>query len=476
MITYEDLLQARTGSEKDVMTLIQSAVAQHKASPAYKWAADATLYDQKRNPTIEGFQRLLYTISGKAVPDNYSPNWKTKTLVFPYFIQQEIGYLLGNGVIFQDSGTKNRLGKTFDREILNAAHDAIVQGTSFVMWNNDKLQHFKFTEFAPLYSEETGALCGGVRWWQLDPDKPTRYTLYEIDGYTEYRKPTDADMEIIREKTPYLLKVRVTDFGEEIVDGENYGGLPIVPLYADRYHQSRLVGLREAIDCYDFIKSGFANDVDEASVLYWTVTNAGGMTELDFVKFREQLKMTHFASLDDDVELQSHATEPPAEAREKALDRLIEDLYRDGMALDVRRIEGANITATQIRYSYEPLDKKTDDLETQVTACIHGILDLLGIDDEPSYERSRITNQYEETQMVMLAAEHLDEETLLSKLPFLTPDDVQECLRRLAEDGYSRFNGGGNTSGRVGVESGSQDITEPVGDGTENISLEVVTE
>lgn len=474
MITYEDLLSARMGSETDVMALVQAAVSQHKATSAYKWATDAVLYDKKRNPTIEAFQRLLYTMSGKAVPDNFSPNWKTKTLVFPYFVQQEVGYLLGNGVSFQLPDTKKRLGRSFDREILNAWHDALVQGAAFVLWNNDKIQHFQFTEFAPLYSEETGALCGGVRWWQIDTGKPTRYTLYELDGYTEYKQTAEDGMVVIQPKTPYLLTVRQTEFGEEIVDGQNYSGLPIVPLYADRYHQSRLVGLKEGIDCYDFIKSGFANDVDEASVLYWTVTNAGGMNEVDFVKFREQLKMTHFAGLDDDVSLESHAIDPPFQARNEALDRLIEDLYRDDMALDVRRIEGNSITATQIRYSYEPLDKKVDEAEAQVTECIHGILDLLGIEDEPGYERNRITNQYEETQMVMLAAEHLDEETLLSKLPFMTPDDVQECLRRLAQDDYSRFNGGGKASERVNALNGSQGNETALGDGAIDESGEVI--
>lgn len=476
MITYEDLLAARSGGEGDVMALIQAAVSQHKASSAYRWAMDAELYDKKRNPTIEAFQRLLYTMSGKAVPDNYSPNWKTKTLVFPYFIQQEVGYLLGNGISFQLTDTKKRLGRSFDREILNAWHDALVQGAAFVLWNNDKINYFKFTEFAPLYSEETGTLCGGVRWWQIDAGKPVRYTLYEPDGYTEYKYTDKGGMQIIQPKTTYLLTVRRTEFGDEIVDGQNYSGLPIVPLYADRYHQSRLVGLREGIDCYDFIKSGFANDVDEASVLYWTVTNAGGMNEVDFVKFREQLKMTHFAGLDDDVSLESHAIDPPSQARNEALDRLAEDLYRDAMALDVRRIEGDNITATQIRYSYEPLDKKVDDAEVQVTECIHGILDLLGVEDEPSYERSRITNQYEETQMVMLAAEHLDEETLLSKLPFMTPDDVQECLRRLAQDEYSRFNAGSKVSERAGAQNVSQGNLDGLErDGIVDESGEVVT-
>ena len=62
--------------------------------------------------------------------------------------------------------------------------------------------------------------------------------------------------------------------GTEILDGENYPGFPIVPLWANREHQSELTGLREKIDGYDLIQSGLANTIDEASMIYWRVKNA----------------------------------------------------------------------------------------------------------------------------------------------------------------------------------------------------------
>lgn len=455
MITYEDLLAARSQSEAAVMELVAKAVAEHCGTELYRTAADAVLYDRKRNATIEKYQKLLYTMSGQAVPDNYAANHKTKSLFFPYFVVQETGYLLGNGVTFQGEDTKAKMGKAFDRRIMNAAHDSLVQGAAYVFWNLDHILHFTPLEFVPLYSEENGGLCSGVRWWSVGSNKPVRYTLYEMDGYTEYRKAADKDMEILVPKRAYITRSRTTAAeGTEILGGENYPGFPIVPLYADRYRQSRLVGLRESIDCYDLIKSGFANDVDEASVLYWTLTNAGGMDNIDLIKFRENLKTTHFGKVDEDVKLESHAVDPPYQARELALKQLAEDLYRDGQALDVRRVQGTNITATQIRFSYEPLDKKADEFEAQVTECIAGILALIGVDDEPSYSRSRITNQYEETQMVMLAAPHLDDETIVRKLSFLTPEEQEAVIERRNAVDFGRFNGGAGFNA-AGDEDGS---------------------
>lgn len=63
------------------------------------------------------------------------------------------------------------------------------------------------------------------------------------------------------------------------------------------------------------------------------------------------------------------------------------------------------------------------------------LFQIVGIQDEPSFQRSRIVNQREETEMVLMAAEHLDEETLLGKLPWLTPEEVQTVLdRKQAEE------------------------------------------
>jgi hypothetical protein len=111
------------------------------------------------------------------------------------------------------------------------------------------------------------------------------------------------------------------------------------------------------------------------------------------------------------------------------------------MALDVRALSAKNATATQIVAAYEPLNNKADDYEAQVTRCIRGLLAVAGVDDVPTYTRSKIINQLEETQMVMLAAAHLDEETLLKKLPWLTPDDVQVIMERRDTEDFERFHG-----------------------------------
>ena len=118
------------------------------------------------------------------------------------------------------------------------------------------------------------------------------------------------------------------------------------------------------------------------------------------------------------------------------------------MALDTEAIATGNTVATAIRAAYEPLNNKTDDYEYCVIEFIQGILSLAGIEDNPTFKRSTIVNQSEETQMILSAAEYLDNETILEKLPFVVNDEIPDILLKTTREEASRFvnEGGLNVS------------------------------
>lgn len=435
MKTYQDLQVAG-----DVKAFIMQAIVEHRASRMYKIAADAELYDRKQNVTILAYQKLLYTLSGQAVPDNYSANFKIVSGFFNRFITQLNQYLLGNGVILK---SKKRLGADFDVKLQQIGRAALVQGVAFGLWNFDKLEIFKLTEFVPLYDETNGALMAGIRFWQIDSDKPLWATLYEIDGYTDFIKYDKKDLEILNPKRTYrqIVKRSVMD-GVQIFNGGNYPGFPIVPLWGNPQHQSELVGIREGIDAYDLIKSGFANDLDDASMIFWTLENVGGMDDIDLAKFVERMKTVKAAVVDaDGARAEAHTVDVPYAAREAMLERIQKDLYRDAQVLDVDIISASAKTATEIRAAYQPMDNKVDQYEYCVLQFLVELFKIVGISDEPKFTRSRIVNQTEETQMILMAAQYLDDETLLNKLPWLTPEEVKLIVERRDDSEMKRFGG-----------------------------------
>lgn len=401
---------------------------------------DAEEYDRQRNVTIMQYQRLLYTLEGRAVPDNFSANYKLCSNFFNRFVTQENQYLLGNGVILENDGNKSRLGTDFDQRVQEAGRNALVQGVGFGFWNFDHLEALKLTEFVPLYDEENGALMAGIRFWQIAPDKPLRATLYELDGFTEYLKKKTEDIQIKEPKRAYRQIEETSEMdGSTIYDLGNYPGFPIVPLWANTHRQSELVGMREAIDCYDLIKSGFANDLDDASMIYWTLQNAGGMDDVSLKQFVERLKTVKAAAVDDGVTAEAHTMDVPYQSRVAYLERLEHDLYRDAQILDIDSLSAAAKTATEINAAYQPMDNKVDQYEYCVLDFLQGIFKIAGIEDNPTFKRSKITNQLEQTQMVLMAAQYLDDETILNKMPWMTPEEVQDALDRRDQTEQQRF-------------------------------------
>jgi len=437
--TYEDLLKIT--SEEDLQGFIQEAIYSYKQSDMYVEAQIAYEYYKKKNPTISQYQKLLYTLSGEAVPDNYSANFKLRNSFFPIFIKQEASHLLGEGASFNEDDTKEKLGGVmFDNILMKLGLAALWGGVSYGFFNLDHIDMFNALEFVPLIGEEDGALHAGIRFWQIDTTKPLRATLYEEDGYSDYIW-RDGKCEVLNEKRAYqqIVSTSAAD-GTVILDGKNYPNFPIVPLWANDEHQSELTGLREKIDAYDLIQSGFANDLDDASQIYWIIQNAGGMDDIDLVKFKERMKVLKAATVEDDgARAEAHTIDVPYAARAEALAQLRDSLYRDAMALDTDKISAGNITATAIQASYENLTLKCDGFEMCVTDFINAILDLAGIDDAPTFKRSKIINMLEDTQTILSAAQYLDAETVLKHLPFINHDEVDEILKRMDAEEIGRY-------------------------------------
>lgn len=442
--TYQDFIEIGE-NEADRMEFVREVISEHKSSDLYKTAQIADEYDRKQNRTIVQYQKLLYDATGRAIPDNISANYKLTSGFFNRFTTQQVQFLLGNGVTWGEESTKKKLGEDFDQKLQTAAKASLGAGVSFGFFNYDHLEVFSALEFAPLYDEENGALRAGVRFWQVDASKPLRATLYEEDGYTDY-KWEDGAGSVLKEKRKYILTTIKTSVDEaEIFDGENYPAFPIVPLWANPHRQTELVGLREQIDAYDLIRSGFCNTIDEASFIYWTINNAGGMDEVDLSEFVQRLKTIHAANVEDTgATTQANSLEAPHEGREALLDRLSKDMYADYMALNIDEIKGGANTATQIRAAYEPMNNKADQFEYCVLDFLKGILEVAGIEDRPTFTRSYLINTQEEISTVLQASQYLDDEYVTKKILTLLgdADKAEEILDAMAEGGLDRFTGG----------------------------------
>lgn len=441
MKTYEDFLAVGEG-EKERMMFVQTSVAEYIQSIDYKMAQSALAYYKGENPTINRYEKLLFDFSGKAHVDMWTANHKIASSFFGLVVNQEVSYLLGNGIRFGNDATKKRLGPTFDEDVQDALEYARIGGVSYGFWNQDHIDVFECTEFLAYPSEETGKIMAGVRFWQLDKNKPKRYTLFELDGYTEYIQKLGEEMQIYREKRPYKSqRVMTIAEGEISVDMENYESFPIVPLYSNKGHTSALVGKRNTLDALDLVCSNMVNNVDEGNLIYWVLKNAGGMDEVDDAEFIRRIKTLHVVHTENGMTEATPATiEAPFEGTQSTIDMLEKKLYDDFQAFNSSAVTASNQSATAIKASYIPLDLKTDMIERQVTRFVKGILALAGIDDEPTYERNQLINKSEETQNIVMQAQYFDNEYVMKKLLAINGDidQFEEIAKRKAEEEIQR--------------------------------------
>ena len=453
--TYQDLV-AVGEREADKMDFVRKAISNHQAKNDYTTAINAREYMAKRNPGILNFSKMIFTITGAKVKDPTGDGYKICSADFPFLVNQRNQYLLSNGASFGKPETKSKLGDDFDTVLQDAGESAMVDKVSFLFWNYDHIEYFKYIEFVPLYDEETGALKAGIRFWQIASDKPFRATLYELDGYTDYiwESESAAYGNVLHEKRGYkeIVTKNPAD-GMEIIEFENYPTFPIVPLWANKQKQSELIGMKEKIDCYDLIMSGFANTIEEASYIYWSIENAGGMMQEDLVRFIEQMKTIHAATTGDadGAKATANSIEAPFSGREAILSRLKEDIYRDFGGFDPRSIvSGATVTA-QIRAAQKPLDQMADAFEYCVIKAIKGILAILGEDDNPTFSRSFMTNTTEEVTSLLQAAQYLPEDYVTKKLLTLFGDGdiADDVLAQKDDEADNRFEEGTDAAGEL---------------------------
>lgn len=444
MKTFQDFEQAK--AENRLIDFITNAINEYRSSEDYGIALEADEYEAERNTTIMRYIKWLYTMQGSKVPDFTSSNNRIASNFFHRLTTQRCAYSLGNGVSFAGATdevvegrrvkvdqTKELLGQDFDTVLYDAGHYALIHKISYLVWNLDHCDLFKMTEFMPLFDEFDGSLKAGFRFWSLDWNKkPVTVVVYEMDGYTKYRTKEGSNGLDIAEYEPkraYKQQIAHNEVDpDEVVGESNYSYLPIVPFWGSKHHQSDLVGMKAKIDAYDLVKSGFANDLQDCAEIYWIVSNAMGENDESLAKFRDRIKLNHIAVADtQNSPITPYTQEIPVTARDTLLKSLREQIYEDYGALDVHTV-AAGATNDHIDAAYQPMDEEADDFEYQVIKAIRGILNIIGVDDMPLFTRNRVSNQKEQTEMILLAANYMDDETILKKLPFITPDEIDGIL------------------------------------------------
>lgn len=453
MLTYQDFLQY-SESDADKANFILLAINDHEGSQAFKDGKLAGQVYRQHDPELEAYERKVYDMQGNAHVDNVSPNHKLVSNFYYIFIDQLVQYELGNGISFDNEKIQEQLGTDFVYKIQDMLTYAANDGKAFAFYTGESIEPFCFAckiegkepYFVPIYDENDGSLKVGVRYWRLAPGKPLRATLYEIDGFTEFKEGTKdesgkTNLEVFTPKQRYKSN-NMSNAIEGVYEsgGDDYPALPIIEM--DYINGVSALGKNyDTIHAYNMILSGYTNNVDW-NLLYWVLTNCDGMDRVDDINFIADTLKTHVLHLQNGQTADPHQIQIQHEAREALLARLKQQLYTDFQAVDVQNISAGNTTATEINAAYNPLERKCDKIEKYISRTIQQLLVLMGYGkNEPfHFQRARERNESEAIQTAIMKAPYIGDEAVTKEILEISgkTDEFEKIQKQKAADALVR--------------------------------------
>lgn len=441
LYTYQDFLLAENKEN-----FIEEAINYFKSSSKYLMGVTARLYYAGENTAILNRLQWFFNSAGIKEQDKFKANNQVPNEFYRKIVMQLNSYLLSSGASMEDS-VKELLSKKLDLKIQKLGINALLDGVSYAYCyiNNNRFDFstWKGIEFIPLFDEKTNDIMAGIRYYQINPNKPMYIELYEIDGMTEYKTNSEGGIELLTPKVPYKITKKIDILGEQIISEEGWSMLPIIPFYAnDLKISSMTVGLKNKIDLYDIIMSDFGNNLEDNNDVYWVLKNYQGQ---DMAEFLADYKYYKTVSVDEQGDAKPHTLEVPYNARQTALDILRKEIFDSAMALDTSVLSGGSLTNVAIKANMADLDLKTDNFEIEALEFMEKLIDLYNqnynttIDYNIKFKRRTLVNDTETIDNILKFRADIDHKTALMLNPLIDNDEIDDIIEAMTEETASKI-------------------------------------
>lgn len=441
MITYQDFKDSTS-----IQDFLVQSINKFKGSIDYLTACTSRRYYEGNNDILTR-KPMFYDENYVMREDKFKANNKIADNFYKKIILQEKNYLLSNGV---DVDEEFKEIVKLNQRINEATESSLLDGKAFfycyIEDGKFKVKVLSGINFIPIYDEMSGELVAGIRFWQLEANRPTFIEFYEKDGVSLYKQQERAAT-LIQEKAPYFTTTLTDIVGNKQVNTKNWSRLPIIELKSDREAQGRFTTpLKSKIDLYDLILSDFGNNLEDSKEVFWTLKNYDGT---DMSEFLRDFKHFKAVKVEDDGDAKMNTVETPYQARETALKILKTQIYDEAMAMDMSTVTG-NVTNQLIKSMYHDLDLKADQLEEQLREAITALLELflefkngIGVKVEEEinlkFVRNVLSNETEtiDNLIKLTSAGLLSAETALKWNPYV--EDADEELKILQSEDMAIF-------------------------------------
>lgn len=396
-----------------------------------------------------------------------NPNKSNNKICHPYHtlhVDQKRDYIAGKRMtiaseneLFQKD-INELLGKRFHDMMPQIITDCSNRGRDylhpFINANSqfDFLQ-IKALEVIPIYDTQFQRdLIGIIRYFQVEVQET-------IDSPVEYKYKVEV---WDHEKTMYFMEYKDgelrldTDYTEnpkyhwyltnDVLKsriGQSWGRVPIIEFKNNDTAVSDLTMTKALIDDYDFQVSNFSNKLIDFARLVWILKGYDGTDLKDFVS---NLESFGAIKVKKDGAVDNKTAELPYEAHDSHLDRLEDNIFIFGRAVNMKKANDFSNAPSQValKFMYALLDLKANTAIRKLDLSLENFFwfgtQYINIikrktydvkDINSSFNKSVIMNEKEIIEMLNNSREDVSDKTRREKHPLI--DDIELEEKRLVE-------------------------------------------
>lgn len=280
----------------------------------------------------------------------------------------------------------------------------------------------------------------------IDETDGDTYIIYEIwtaDRCESFRRRSDLDFDALDYFCQYLV-IDIDTGTEEYQPVYTHGfeEVPFIFFNNNDEGTNDLRDIKELIDAYDKVFSGFLNDLEDIQELIFIITNYGGDAD-NALQILQEMKTKKIINVEseganDKSGVSTLAIEIPVAARKEMLDITRRAIFEQGMGIDPDPQNFGNSSGVALQYLYSLLELKTGMMETEFEVSFNrlarAILKFYGKTSEKleqTWTRTSVTNDSEMADIAQKSKGVISDETIVRKHPWV--DDAELELKRISE-------------------------------------------
>lgn len=400
----------------------------------------------KKTGEVKEAENPLRTSDNK-IPSNF----------YKLLVNQKAAYAFTEKVLF-DTGNKTlndlvskTLGDSFQKKCKSLCVQASNASVGWLHYWKGEDGNFHYSiikskQIVPVWTKDLEKKLHAVlrTYSMIDETDGMEYIIYEFwtDQQCEsFRRRADLDFESLQYFYQHLIIDMDTGTEEYAqVYEHGLGEVPFIFFNNNDEETDDLKDIKELIDAYDKVFSGFLNDLEDIQELIFIITNYGGDAE-NAVQILQEMKAKKIINVesegaDDKSGVSTLAIEIPVAARKEMLTITRKAIFEQGMGIDPDPQNFGNSSGVALQYLYSLLELKVGFMETEFrlsfNRLVRAILKFHGksCDNiEQIWTRTSVTNDAEMAEIAQKSKNVISDETIVRRHPWV--DDVEKELERL---------------------------------------------